>query len=155
MTTSTGAPLRPLRLWPAVIIAGLLVLVRFVIPLVVPDATPFGLPIGIAAVPAGVGGGLALAVWWLFFSRAPWSERLGALFLMIAALFATSRVVDTSIAHGMGGMMLPLFAIPVLGLALVAWAVAADRLSTAPRRASMAASILLVCGRLPLFGRVA
>jgi hypothetical protein len=62
MTSSTGAPLRPLRLWPALIIAGLLVLVRFFIPRVVPDATPFGLPIGIAAVLGGVAGGLALAV---------------------------------------------------------------------------------------------
>ena len=139
-------PRKPLRLWPGVTIAVLLVLVRFVIPLLVPDARPFGVPVGIAAVLGGVVSGFAVAVWWLFFSRALWSERLGALVLMIVGLFATSRVVHLSIANGMMGMMLPLFAVPVLGLALVTWAVAAHRLSTGLRRASMVASILLACG---------
>jgi outer membrane protein assembly factor BamB len=146
MNLDSSTPQKPLRLWPAVIIAMLLVLVRFVIPLVVPDARPFGVPIGIAAVLGGVIGGLAVGVWWLFFSRALWSERLGALVVMIVALFATSRVVHLSIANGLMGMMLPLFAIPVLGLALVAWALAARRLSAGLRRASMVASILLACG---------
>ena len=42
-------------------------------------------------------------------------------------------------------MMLPIFAIPVLSLALVAWAVASRRLSSGPP-ASMVAAILLACG---------
>ena len=45
----------------------------------------------------------AIVVWWLFFSRAPWSERLGAVILMAVALFATSRLVHASIAGGMMG----------------------------------------------------
>ena len=43
-------------------------------------------------------------------------------------------------------MMFPIYAIPVLSLALVAWAVASRRLSNGPRRASMVAAILLACG---------
>ena len=31
-------------------------------------------------------GTLAIVVWWLFFSRAPWSERIGAIVVMIAAV---------------------------------------------------------------------
>jgi outer membrane protein assembly factor BamB len=90
-------------------------------------------------------------VWWLFFSRAPWSERVGAIVLMVGGVAATSQVVHESIANGMQGMMLPIFAVPVLSLALVASAAASRRLSTGPRWASMATAILLACGVFTLF----
>ncbi len=130
---------KPLRLWPGVVAAVLLLLIRFVVPVVVPEATIFGM-IG------WVLGALAIVVWWVFFSRAPWSERLGAIILMIVALFATSRIVHESIAGAGMGMLLYVLAIPVLSLALVAWAVASRRLASGPRRASMVATILLACG---------
>ena len=91
-------------------------------------------------------GALAIVVWWVFFSRAPWSERWGAIVLMIVALVATSRLVHESIATGMMGMMFLVYAIPVLSLAFVAWAVASRRLSDGLRRATMVAAILLACG---------
>ena len=137
--TDEPAPRKPLRLWPGVAAAVLLLLVRFVVPVVVPETMMFG-------VLGELIGALAIVVWWLFFSRAPWTERVGAIVLMIVALFATSRLVHKAIANGMMGMMLPIYAIPVLSLALVAWAVASRRLSTGPRRASMVATILLACG---------
>jgi len=130
---------KPLRLWPGVVPAVLLLLVRFVVTSVVPGTMMVG-------VIGGLIGALAIVVWWLFFSRAPWPERVGAIFLMIVALFGTSRLVHKSIANGMMGMMLPIFAIPVLNLALVAWAVASRRLADGPRRTSMVATILLACG---------
>ena len=130
---------KPLRLWPGVVAVALQWLARFVLPIVVPEAALYG-------VLAGVFGGLVVLVWWLFFSRAPWSERMGAIVLMPVALFATSRIVHESIANGMMGMMLPISAIPVLSLALVSWAAASRRLSSGPRRASMVAAILLACG---------
>src|SRR2546422_7403020 len=128
--TDEPTPRKPLRLWPGVAAAVLLLLVRFVAPIVVPETMMLG-------VLGGLVGALAIVVWWLFFSRAPWAERVGAIVLMIVALFATSRLVHKSIANGMMGMMLPMFAIPVLGLALAAWAMASRRLSSGPRRASM------------------
>lgn len=76
-----------------------LCVVRFVIPIFVPGAGAFAL-IG------GLVGALAVVAWWLFFSRATWSERVGAIVLVIVALFATSRVVHKSIATGMMGMLL-------------------------------------------------
>jgi len=130
---------KPLRPWPGVVAAVLLCVVRFALPIVVPEAMVFGM-IG------SVLGALAIFVWWVFFSRAPWSERLGAIVLMIVALLATSRLVHESIAGAGMGMLLYILAIPVLSLALVAWAVASRRLSSGPRRASMAATILLACG---------
>jgi outer membrane protein assembly factor BamB len=130
---------KPLRLWPGVVIVILQWLLRFGVPVVMPEAAPIGMI-------AGIAGGLAIVLWWLFLSRALWSERLGAIILMIVALFATSRIVHESIATGAMGMLLPLLAIPVLSLALVAWAVASRRLSEGPRRAAMVATILLACG---------
>src|SRR5438552_15275511 len=96
--TDEPTPRKPLRLWPGVVVALLLCVVRFVIPVVVPEASFF-------AVLGGLVGALAVVLWWVFFSRAAWSERLGAIVLMIGALFATSRVVHKSIATGMMGMM--------------------------------------------------
>src|SRR5258708_31280268 len=89
---------------------------------------------------------LAIVVWWIFFSRAPWSERLGAVALAVVALAAAKRIVHVSVATGMMGMMFPFYALPVLTTAFVAWAVASRRLSDGLRRASMVATILLACG---------
>ena len=102
------------------------------------------------AILAGIVGTLAVAIWWLFLSRAAWSERLGAIVFMIVAVAVTSRLVHESVANGMMGFMLYVFAAPVLSLALVAWAVASRSLSTGPRRVSMAAAILIVCGALTI-----
>ncbi len=130
---------KPLRLWPGVVIVILLLLLRFAVPVVLPDA----LFVGVLAGPVG---GVAVVLWWLFLSRAPWSERLGAVALMIAALFATKRIVHVSIATGAMGMLFPMLAIPVVSSALVAWAVATRRLPDGLRRATMVATILLACG---------
>ena len=137
---------KPLRLWPGVVAAVLLILLRFVVPIVAPEATFFGLPATFFGVIGGVFCGLAIVVWWVFLSRAPWPERVGAVGLMIVALFATSRIIHVSIANGAMGMLFPILAIPVLSLAFVAWAVASRRLSKGPRRAAMVATILLACG---------
>src|SRR5216117_4186574 len=91
--TDEPAPRRPLRLWPGVVAAVLLLLVRFVVPIVVPGTMMFG-------VIGGLVGVLAIVVWWLFFSRAPWTERVGAIVLMIVALFATSRLVHNPLRTG-------------------------------------------------------
>jgi outer membrane protein assembly factor BamB len=92
------------------------------------------------------GGGLAIVLWWVFFSRAPWSERLGAIVLMIAGMFATKSIIHVSITTGAQGILLYILAIPGLCLAFVAWAVATRNLSDGLRRVTMVATILLACG---------
>jgi outer membrane protein assembly factor BamB len=134
---------KPLRLWPGVVAVVLQWLVWLAAPLVAPEAAFVG-------VLGGLLGGLTIVVWWLFFSRAPWAERAGAIVLMVVAVVATQRVVHQSLANGMMGLLLPIYAIPALSLALVAWAVASRRQSSGPRRASMAAAILLACGAFTL-----
>jgi outer membrane protein assembly factor BamB len=129
----------PLRLWPGVVIVVLQWLGRFIVPIFVPEAMPFG-------VLGGLVGGLAIVVWWAFFSRAPRSERFGAIVLMAVASVATFQIVHVSIATGMMGMMFFIYVIPGLSLAFVAWAVASRGLADGPRWVAMAATILIACG---------
>ena len=118
--------------------AVLLVVVRLM-PIVVDEIMP-------VAMMGAVVGGLLILLWWLLFSRAPWSDRLGVLVLMIVTLFATSRLVHESIAGGAMGFLFYVWAIPAIGIALVASVVASRRLSSRSRRASIVAAILLACG---------
>ena len=132
-------PQKPLRLWPGVVIVLLQWVARFGAPLLSPDFTVYG-------VLAGVAGGLALVVWWLFFSRAGRYERFGVLVLMIAAMVATWPFLDVSISTGAMGFLFPMLAMPGLCLAFVLWAVASRRMSVGLRRATLVAAIVLPCG---------
>jgi outer membrane protein assembly factor BamB len=132
-------PRAPLRLWPGVITAVLLCLLRFVTPIVLPDVALYGFLGAIACA-------LVIVLWWLFFSRAPWVERVGAIALMVIALYATSRVVHISIRTAMMGNMLPVYSIFVLPPALVLWAAATSRLSDPVRRVWLVLTICLTCG---------
>jgi hypothetical protein len=132
--------LKPLRLLPGIIIVVAQWLLRYAFPATVPDDT-----IMMLGVFSGVLGGLAVVVWWAFFSRAHRFERWGAIVLMILALFVTSRFLHESIATGNMGMMFIIHAIPVMCLAFVVWAVATQRLSNKWRRVTMVATILVVC----------
>ena len=130
-----------LRLWPGVVIVILQWLVRFVIPVLTTDTIAIGI-----GVFGGLLGGLALVVWWAFFSRAPRLERWGAIILMLVALFATSHMLHASIKTAMMGMMFVIYSIPVLSLAFVVWALASRGLSVRSRRATMIATIIAASG---------
>lgn len=130
---------KPLRLWPGVAIVIVQWLLWFVAPRIEPET-------GLVSVIGGVVGALAVFIWWLFFSRARWSDRLSAFVFMIVAVVATKLLVDKSIASGMMGMMFYIYVLPGVSLALVAGIAMAHRLSAGPRRMVMAAAILLACG---------
>jgi outer membrane protein assembly factor BamB len=133
------APQTPLRLWPGVVIVLVQWVAWFGAAILSPDFTAYG-------VLAGVAGGLLLIVWWLFFSRAAWYERLGVPALMIAAMAATWPFLDVSIATGAMGFLFPMLAIPGLCLAFVLWAVASRRMSVGLQRTTLVASTVLACG---------
>ena len=137
--TEEPTPRKLLRVWPGVVAVTLQWLVRFGLPKVVPSA--FGI-----AILGELVGALAIVVWWAFFSRARWFERLGALVLMIAGLAATRPILHPSVLLAGMGMLFFIYAIPVLSLAFVAWAVVTRRLSDGFRRVTMVATILLACG---------
>jgi outer membrane protein assembly factor BamB len=134
---------RPLRLWPAVALVALQWLGWFVVPRVSPEATLYGLLGGLACGPL-------LGVWWLFFSRAPWVERLGGAVLVIAAMVATPYLLHESVAQGNLGFQFYLVGIPVVSLAFAIWAVATRRLADVPRRVAMVAAVLIACGAFTL-----
>ncbi|MEO8680586.1 MAG: PQQ-binding-like beta-propeller repeat protein [Vicinamibacterales bacterium] len=148
MTTITPTnelrPRKSLRLWPAVVIALVQLLVMFVAPLVLSDD---GATIGVLG---GVAGALTVFLWWLIFSRAPWFERLGAIVLMIIAVVAARSVAHESIVGAGQGMMIYFLPTPYLALALVVWAVATRHRQGVMRYASLAAAILLACAPFAL-----
>jgi outer membrane protein assembly factor BamB len=101
----------------------------------------------IIGVLAAVIGFALILLWWLFFSRARWSERIGAIVVTIGAGLATWLVVHESIAGGMMGRMLPMIAMPAtVGPALVAWAVLTRRLPDRLRSVTMVVTIVLATG---------
>jgi outer membrane protein assembly factor BamB len=147
MTTTEGGGggtgRRSLRLWPGVVLVTLQWLGWFVLPRIAPQAALY-------AVLAGLLCGPAILVWWAFFSRAPRIERFGSILLIVATMAAVPRLLHPSVAKGNMGFQFFLYAIPVLSLAFVVWAVTTRRLADGTRRVTMAAAILLACGAFTL-----
>jgi len=124
-------------LWPGVVAVVLLLISRFGVKAIVPGIKGFGM---------GMMGSFALTlvliVWWAFFSRAQRAERFGALGLVAVALGGTWGLRHRS-------MWLPwllAYAIPLLCLAFVAWAVTTRHLSNRVRRITMVATIVVFSG---------
>jgi len=135
---------KPLRLWPGVLAVALHWLFWLVGPLLAPGARPFAMLSGLAL-------GLVVAVWWLFFSRAPVTDRWLAALLAIIALAAAPLTLHESVATAMMGMMFFIYVVPVLSLVFVVWAAASSHFANATRRATMAAAIFIACFGWALF----
>ena len=141
MTTTPTAPTprRPLRVWPGIAIITITWLIRYIAPAIDPDWMIFGLL-------GQLVGALLVLVWWLFFSRAPWLDRLALLVFAVVAIVATKPLLDISIATGAMGMLFPILSIPIVSLAFVAAAALTRRASDRTRRLALAAAIVLGCG---------
>lgn len=137
------APRKPLRVWPGLLAVAFQWLAWFFLPMFMPEAGPYGIFAGLLA-------GLAVVLWWLFFSRAPWLERLGILTLIVISVMAAKLLVHESIAGGGMGFILYIYAVPVLSLALAIGAAVGRRLSTGARRAAIAVAVLLACAAFML-----
>jgi outer membrane protein assembly factor BamB len=88
-------------------------------------------------------------IWWLFFSRARWVDKLSALGLIIVSLIVTFVFIDKSIATAMMGLMFSVYAVPVMSLAFVLWALISYRLfklNPVPRRIFMVLVIVVTSG---------
>lgn len=136
--TTQSAPRPPLRLWPGVAFVVLLGIARWVLPQVLPDQTGTGILVSLA-------GALGILLWWLLFSRAPWSERLGVPLIVAGVVWAVSRFVHPSITNGMMGLMLSIYSIPFVSMAWVVWAASRHRFGAVSRWGWCLALMLLAC----------
>jgi outer membrane protein assembly factor BamB len=135
-----------MRLWPGVSLAVFALLARFGLPLALPDTPIFGMDAGLVGLLGSVIATLGIILWWLFFSRAPWTDRIGALTVMAVALVATKAVAHPSITGAGQGYLIYLMGIQFMSLALVVWAVASRGRSLGAQRVSMAAALVAACG---------
>ena len=133
--TSTAPDAVSLRIWPGVVVALAILILRWIVPIVLPHLTIIG-------ILAGVAGFALILLWWLLFSRAPWQERIAAPLLMAVAVTLTFQFAHASIATGMMDRMVFVYAVPTtLPLAFVAWAVMTRRRTAGLRLMSMALAI--------------
>ncbi|REJ85890.1 MAG: alcohol dehydrogenase [Acidobacteria bacterium] len=138
ISPAAGSPPTALRLWPGAALAILVVLWRFALPMV---RESWSL---VAFMGALVGSGLIL-IWWLFFSRAPWADRLIGLAAMVVALFAVPPLLHETMAQAGYGMLFRFFAIPTMAVALVVVVALTSSLPPLPRRALLAVGVLVAC----------
>jgi outer membrane protein assembly factor BamB len=139
--TDASAVRKPLRLWPGVAVALIVVVARLVLPAAFPGGGGY-------ALFAAVAGAVAIAIWWLFFSRARWSERIGGLLLIAVGGLVTKLIVHESVSGALMGMMVPIVVVPSTFAPLfVAWAVATRRVSSpGVRWATMVLTIAIASG---------
>ena len=127
-------PRRPLRLWPGVIAIILLFLSRFGVKAVIPGFEGF-----MWAIEGVFGCAVVIVLWWLFFSRAPWPDRIGAVVVIAAALGSAWLLKHES----MGPAWMFAYATPYVLLAFVTAAFAARNLANSRRLLIIAAAILV------------
>jgi outer membrane protein assembly factor BamB len=136
-TAQTEVPTsRTLRLWPGIVIVVILFVFRIGVKALVPGIEGFGY-----AVLGSLACMLLIILWWLFFSRARWSERLGAVGVMAVTLVAIWFLKHDS----MWLQWLFAYAIPLLALAFVTWAVVTRNMTGGIRLVTMIATIVVAC----------
>ena len=140
--TGEQDPQKLLRVWPGIVAVVLQWVFRFGVKELFPGIQGFAY-----AVLGSLAFFLVIVVWWAFFSRARWKERVGALALMAASVFGIWFLKHET----MWLQWLFAYAVPVLSLAFVTWAVATRRLPDQIRHATMIATILVACGAWLLF----
>ena len=138
-TTQMENPIRqkPLRLWPGVVAACLLLGARFGVKALVPGFSGFS-----KGMLWALGAALVVLLWWVLFSRVPWKERLGTFALLVAGLVGAWFLKHES----MGPLWLLAYAFPGVCVALVVGAAIGYRKTEGSRRLTMAAAILMACG---------
>jgi len=131
---------KPLRLWPGVAAAAVQ-LVAALLLIAIPSL--FGL-----AMLSGIVGGLVIVLWWLFFSRAPWKERLAAIVVMAAVAFVVHPLLDPSISGAAMGILSWILSGATMAFGLAVWAAASRGLTAAPRSVALVTAVLIACASL-------
>ncbi|HEU4711092.1 MAG TPA: PQQ-binding-like beta-propeller repeat protein [Pyrinomonadaceae bacterium] len=135
--TGEAAPQKLLRVWPGVVAVVLQWIFRFGVKEVFPGIQGFGY-----AVIGSLVFFVVILLWWTFLSRARWRER----FIGLAVIGVSTAAIWFLKHESMSLPWLFAYAVPVLSLAFVGWAVATRRLPENVRQATMVATIVLACG---------
>ena len=130
---------RPLRVWPALAILGLQIGGVALASVISPDDP---LLVGLGAI---VGGAVLTVLWWLFLSRVPWIERVGALALMALLAWLAKPISDISIAGAGQGFLVYIMTVPLMAFGLVVWAASTRRLDSLTRRTALVAVLAIAC----------
>lgn len=130
---------RPLRTWPVLAIAALYAAIVLIGPMVSADIS-----LSLALLGGGLVSTVLLLVWWLFFSRARWSERIGVLLITALAVALTPAAVDISISGGAQGMLGYILGAIFFVWALGVWALVTSSTSSQVRRLALIPVLLLV-----------
>jgi outer membrane protein assembly factor BamB len=144
MTNDTAGTRKPLRTWPLAVIASLFAATVILGPVFSPGESRSLLFMLGAVVSA-----LLITLWWLFFSRARWSERIGVLALIAIGVVITRMGVDQSIAGGAQGMLAYIFGFAFFAFALAVWAAATARMTDRMRMIALV-PVLLLIGCVPM-----
>jgi outer membrane protein assembly factor BamB len=97
----------------------------------------------LAGIGAVVGGALLIVLWWLFLSRAPWLERIGAIVLMVVVAVIAKRLSHISIDGAGQGFLVYIMTAPLLAFGLVLWAAGTRWLNATPRRVALVATFAI------------
>jgi outer membrane protein assembly factor BamB len=146
MTQTNARAARPLRLWPGLTFAALLVLFRFVLPALTPGKEIFDMSTDMIGMFAGVLFALLIFVWWIFFSRAPWADRLLTIAVIAVAMIAIRPLTDFSIQNGFMSRMFYVFAPFTMSLTLVLGVLISRRMSAGARRVVIVLMLLAGAG---------
>ena len=135
---------KPLRTWPLMVIAGLFAAILILVPVFSP-----GEPLSLLLMIGGVVSALLITLWWLLFSRARWTERVGAIGLIALGVVLTRMAVDASIAGGAQGMLGYIFGFVFFAFALAVWAAATSAFDDRTRRMALV-PVMLLLGCAPM-----
>jgi outer membrane protein assembly factor BamB len=132
---------KPIRLLPAIIIVVMQWIGWMVAPIFI-----YGAMATATMTFSALLGGLAIIIWWLFFSRTPRLERLIVLAVLALALFILPQFSHESIRTGMVGLMFFVYALPTLSLVLILWIMVSKNFPQRKKLLTMSLAIFISCG---------
>lgn len=106
----------------------ILAILQWTLWFLVPKFASGGIAMSISVF-GGLGLGLIIIVWWLFFSRLEMLLRWLGLLFIVSGIIIFYNLSDASIQTGLSGIMFFVYTIPVLTMAIVAWAFLSKKLT--------------------------
>lgn len=133
---SPTAP-RSLRLWPGLIVVAILLGMIFIPGWFAPGSYVAFMSMFYAPFV----GGTLLLVWWLFFSRAPWLDRIIVPLVAIAVGLVMTKIADKTMPFG-----LLLYGVPTICTVWVAWLAISGGMPWSTRRIGLLSALLVAWG---------